>query len=303
MKTNELFEKIDCKKDNLARRVLNTCDKVAKITAEEIEKGVSFESLQSIGVPIYNYQTQVTIHGKLPRITSETVGNYKSLILNKNGTIGVKYVAIDFIKKELMGKVVRVSGSRWRVNSSSSGFQLVASFKNEEREKAVEFAKKHANLCNLIYGAFYGQTLPWGAGFLIIFDVGAIPQENLWEFITGITGLNEQTFPLALEDEKKRQSEQEERWKKQDEERKKANLEKFKKLSLHLKEENKLKQPVKEGIIGIKCDGKVLVLKIEGKRYLNLTSNLSGWTKFKDFPWPKALSQGRIYQLPSNLTL
>ncbi len=88
--------------DSKARRVLNVSSQNANITAEEIEKGVTIEKLASINVPVFAYQTQITIHGTLPDLQNNYVQNYKSIIKNQNGSIGVKYNAIDAEKKKLM---------------------------------------------------------------------------------------------------------------------------------------------------------------------------------------------------------
>lgn len=72
---------------------------------EAIEAGdltSSFITELSKKLPIFTYKTCVTIHGNLPDIQRQYVGGYKNLIQNKNGSLEVRYSAIDNkLKKEI----------------------------------------------------------------------------------------------------------------------------------------------------------------------------------------------------------
>jgi hypothetical protein len=55
------------------------------------------------------YSTQITLHGKLPDITckKDALG-YCSIVVNQNNTIGIKYSAIDALKKKQIAKAIEL---------------------------------------------------------------------------------------------------------------------------------------------------------------------------------------------------
>ena len=63
MKLKEKFLKSGLTTDVKARRRTNVTRDSASITEEQLERGVTIEELSAIGVPVYRYETQVTIHG------------------------------------------------------------------------------------------------------------------------------------------------------------------------------------------------------------------------------------------------
>jgi len=101
MKLLEKLESLDCRRDEKARRVSNIApDALAAITAEALENGVTIEELETLNVPVLYYSTQLTIHGKLPDFNpAARPAGYKAIFRNGNGSIGVKYIAIDAAKK------------------------------------------------------------------------------------------------------------------------------------------------------------------------------------------------------------
>ena len=201
MKTESLFESFHCRKDDKARRVLNVApDAVANVSAETLEKGVSLESLAAIGVPVFCYQTQITIHGKLPDFNPDArVQGYKAIFRNANGSIGVRYAAIDGAKKALICRAIEAKRGRWSASMRSDGLTLTATFRQDEKEKAIAFANESKPLAALVYGSLYGMTLAWGAGFMVCLYVGAIPQESLWDFIGRVSGLTSEAEIAAFE--------------------------------------------------------------------------------------------------------
>jgi len=70
------------------------------VITEIEEKGITSEQLKELHVPVFKYKTQITIHGLFPEIGAGRIGGYKFLIRNQNGSLGVKYNAVDHAKKE-----------------------------------------------------------------------------------------------------------------------------------------------------------------------------------------------------------
>jgi hypothetical protein len=62
--------------------------------------GATYEILQELGTPVFKYWTQITIHGLFPELHKNWINGYKNLFQNKNLSIGVKYQAIDSLKKQ-----------------------------------------------------------------------------------------------------------------------------------------------------------------------------------------------------------
>lgn len=113
---NNLYEsKYETRKsNNLAPDVVIPANFVQKI-----ENGITIEELESMsinGLPILTYKTQITIHGIFPELDLK-VGNYKSVFTNGNGSLGVKYSAIDHNKKSRIMNALKFVG--WGLDETS----------------------------------------------------------------------------------------------------------------------------------------------------------------------------------------
>jgi hypothetical protein len=213
MNITEKFEQIDCRKDEKARRVSNVAPRtLANITADTIENGVTLEALEALNVPVLRYATQVTIHGKLPEFSEYArPGGYKSIVRNGNGSIGVRYCAIDAEKKALMVRACRVAG-KWSAEITLQGLQISQGFRvrdetAREQKKAETIAALRSLPTELFFGQAFAYTMPYGAGYGAAAYIGAIPLENLWLLIENLTGCQDIASVEFLEslEEAKRQ--------------------------------------------------------------------------------------------------
>mgnify|MGYP001217446419 CR=1 FL=1 len=185
MKFSEVFERSGITHDDKARRVLNTSTRNADITASEIEDGVTLERLAAIGVPVFRYATQVTIHGILPGFSIDArPAGFKSVFKNANGTIGVKYVAIDAQKKELLVSASRMGNKTFSARIDSTGLAIYRTFIDKAECIAAYKAIPH----HLFYGSIAAGASPLG-GYIIYGTIGAIPEANVWPLITALTGI------------------------------------------------------------------------------------------------------------------
>ena len=109
MTTTEKLETLDCRRDDKARRVSNVApNTVANITAAELEAGVTLERLDELNVPVLRYGTQITIHGVLPDFDPDSrPGGYRAAVKNGNGSVGVRYGAVDASKKQMLRRCSR----------------------------------------------------------------------------------------------------------------------------------------------------------------------------------------------------
>lgn len=202
MKLSERLETLDCRKDSKARRVSNVApDKLANVTANQLEDGMTLEAIEALSVPTFAYQTQITIHGKLPAFNEAArPGGYKAVFLNGNGSVGVRYSAIDADKKALIERAARVSESGWHTARNSTGFEVSKSFRpsyadNQEVPGSREAAKQ-ATLAALravpvsrFYGSAFAGVLAYGMGYYVAAEIGAVPVSEVWPLIQDLFGV------------------------------------------------------------------------------------------------------------------
>lgn len=200
MDIDEVLNQAHITHDDKARRILNTSNLKPDIELSEIESGITIERLESLNVPVYQYATQITIHGTFPNINTDflRVNGYKSVILNQNKSLGVRYIAIDGSKKETLMQCNNFSKleHKWHVYRNSQEFTMAISFHDRGGNKDND--KKHCMDCynsvpdDLYIGAkravvysIFGMY----AGCGIEINIGAIYQQNLWKLIKYFTDI------------------------------------------------------------------------------------------------------------------
>jgi hypothetical protein len=196
VKFKEVLEKIGVEEDEKSRRVRNVSRATARITAAEIESGVTLERLSDIGVPVFKYSTQVTIHGRVPDFDpASRPGGYKSIFANANGTLGVRYVAIDSAKKTQIVDAARLAVDRkWTTNYNSTGLEISGYF--EERDACITAFRSFPR--ELFAGSMFAAAGMLG-GYYVVASVGAIPAENLWPLINALWQVRDEAHYNELE--------------------------------------------------------------------------------------------------------
>jgi len=313
MKTSDKFDQIDCRKDDKARRVSNVApETVANISAETLERGVTLEALEALNVPVFRYGGQVTIHGKLPDFNPlARPGGHKAIFRNGNGSIGVRYGAIDAEKKKLIARATR-HGGEWHSNITSQGLQVDRLFyvkEETQRAKAkldtLEALK--ALPVHLFFGDAFAFTLAYGMGYGAGANIGAISANDLWPLIAAITGIHDL---VTLEAKEKAANEAEEA--KREACRKEYEAEEEKKLA-ERKAEIAAMMPTLRPVTNPPENGEVvivspsgsyvraLMIKEKGSQFYRLLRDSLGYEQrerklAKDgFPWRKALAAGNVF--------
>jgi len=179
------------------RKAINRSNKIipSHIIDEIESNGVTIEQLNELGVPVFIYKTQVTLHGIFDDSMHTRILGYKSLIVNQNKTLGVKYVAIDARKKELIYWAISESsndGLKWRYKEDSTGTRLLF----YESVNADDFVEK-SNKCRLILknipNIFVGEKYAYGlksftsVSVVVEIRLDAIFEKNLDEFLKYLT--------------------------------------------------------------------------------------------------------------------
>lgn len=197
---------------------LNTSPKELPLKIiENINKGITLEQLNELlakGYDIYKYSTQITIHGTCNDLTDNNVFLYNSLTLNKNKSLGVKWIAVDTEKKNEICTKLEYFG--WTTNHTSLKFHpsLIKCSDN------VSDAKKQCNDLktiidnigeNMFYGSYniyIGEIFGRYYSVLDLF-INGIKKENVTPLIEKIIGMDIDTINSKIESieaEKKRKS-------------------------------------------------------------------------------------------------
>jgi len=201
----EVLGKADVVRDVKARRVLNVSDKDSGITLEEIEKkGVTIERLLGLDVPVFTYGGQVTIHGRFnDDISSDLrVAGYKSVFKNGNGSLGVRYVAVDGEKKRRLEDICSLGGW-WRITIDSKGCQAYRSF-NDKQECIDCYNSAPTDYIGTKYAfrGIYGR-------FYVVLEIGAVYEKDFWRLSESLSGLNEESYKKACEVRKSKEEAEE----------------------------------------------------------------------------------------------
>lgn len=229
-KTLDFFEgKID------TRKKLNRANKtVPEHILKSIETGVTIETIEQISkelqLPVYKYQTQITIHGLFPELQNNWTFGYKNLFQNKNKSIGVKWNAIDENKRQQIKKYLKFAGFYYYRNSTTHQFQITKRVTEETFKTIYEDLKVILSKIDksLFYGSagIYAMVGMFGEKYLrLAIVIDAIYENNIAILLNKMgyteTWLNEQK-EIAQKEEDKRNKEYEEKRKKEEELKKQA---------------------------------------------------------------------------------
>jgi hypothetical protein len=203
-------ELVDQEINYATRKGTNRSDKVIpQAIVDEIEdKGMTIERAENLGVPVFIYKTQITLHGIFNELKgSGRVGGYKSIIVNQNKTIGVRYVAIDAEKKSKIreslrmvrsyflriGQKERLDNINFQFSQDSRGTEIsyMEAVTEENYKQVIEEMKAlFAKIPNIFIGNKNIKFLRggWYGNFVVIrIDFKAIYEKNLWAFIDFLT--------------------------------------------------------------------------------------------------------------------
>jgi hypothetical protein len=203
------------------------CDKKCKVNRlnqsisddflNQLESGVTLENLDTMtknGLPVFKYQTQITVHGIFNQLSVFRIGGYKNLFQNKNKSIGVKYNAIDYAKKRRLSTVLSCKGFFHVINSTDNIYRITWRCDTQEKlDQAITDAKTIYN--NIDTGLFYGGRDLWrGAVYgrtYIILDISlnAIYEANIKPFYNKL-GITDTDYSNKLQEIERKKQERKE---------------------------------------------------------------------------------------------
>lgn len=154
-----------------AKNKINRCDKVVTVEQlRKIERGCSIEDLDALveqGFKIFKYKTQLTIHGLFPELSTSRIGSYKNVFKNENGSLGVKWSAVDVDKRHKLADMLK-HGANWLVHENSSEFVLYkCQYLPEDKEDRLKIVESYISdakrICSggdLFFGSVKAYTTP-----------------------------------------------------------------------------------------------------------------------------------------------
>lgn len=217
-----------------SKHILNLSDKeVSDEILRMIENGCPLERLEEITAdfPICKYQTQITIHGKFPDLHTRRIGgNYVNIVRNKNGSVGVRWSAIDADKRRRLYKICRLA--EWKAYESSTHSLLIKeksfSYDNVEGiRSAIESFKTEME--KIDKSLFFGnitirKASAWGRVVIfLVAEISAFYESNFWRLAENLTAKTRGELEELKREQDARDAERAEQWRLQlEESRRKA---------------------------------------------------------------------------------
>lgn len=192
------------------KKILNVSDKkVSKSILDAIETdGLTLEMIDKIDLPIFKYKTQVTVHGLFDELKNNYIFGYKNLFQNKNKSIGVKYTAIDEIKRQAIKDKLKCLKIGYHKNSNETVFfKQVRVFNEQDYKTGLEVLKPLFDKIDT--SLFYGDKQlvlepAMGCKYLsLYFTISAIYEANISLFLNTIGATNENILAYELELQKR----------------------------------------------------------------------------------------------------
>lgn len=196
-----------------SKHILNLSGKeVPESVLDEIEKGCSLETLEAVAkdFPICKYVTQITIHGLFPQLRTRRVGGmYVNLVRNKNGSVGVRWNAIDAEKRGRLYGFCKLAG--WHISISSSSHMVYKSERVTQENYGEVVARLKAECEKIDKSLFFGNASVriisvWGMKLAVLsVSVNAFYEENFRKLAECITGKTiDELVELKKADQKRR---------------------------------------------------------------------------------------------------
>jgi hypothetical protein len=251
----------------------------------------------------------LTIHGKLPDFDPNArPGGYRAVFRNANGSVGVRYSAIDGAKKKVLARAseLQAKGGKWHVSACSTSFEIVSMVSPSlpVAEQVAEAKRLFALIpSDLFFGSAYYARGLYGQIYVCA-SIGALYAEHLWPLCAAFFGFGseaeiEQAQIRANEADAVKRAETEAYLAKCDAER-------SARVQGILSTLSPIATVPDNGTVFIHKDGTLLKVKLERERgrsfysILERNGDLSYGRKRKlakdGFPWPKALAAGRVFE-------
>jgi len=229
-------------------KLLLSDKKIPQILIDAIEKGdITSEVLETLDFPIRKYMTQITIHGDFDNFNQGY--GYKFVFKNKNGSVGVKWQAIDWKKRKYIASYLKESGIYYFSNSTESYFCKNVAIDKDNYQSALEDLKElveTAKSAEYYGGAKIYRCSVYGQQYLVFqMVINGISESNVEKLLSAFgydKDMRAKVDAERLAKEEATKKEREERWANQ-----KANKEKLlQELKIELEENGYSKDDVEK---------------------------------------------------------
>lgn len=220
MKQLEKFFDYESKFDS--KHILNTCKRIVpQEYLDKIENGCSLENLEEMmskRFDIFKYKTQITIHGIFPELSTRRVGGYVNLTQNQNKSIGVRYSAIDYEKKNRLFTMLNTLGF-FGIERNSTNFGLLRTRqvhdKSEYQAVVKEFDERAKKIDRSLFignVSCYLATGLWGDVYVVLaVNIRCFYEKNFAALFENLSGMSfaegEKKFAEINAENKRKQEE------------------------------------------------------------------------------------------------
>lgn len=201
------------------RKVLNrSTGTIPGDVIENLEDGIfTTEMIDQLAkeLPVFRYQTCITIHGAWERVTTRRIGGYANVIQNKNGSVEVRYSAIDNEKCKKANEMFRAAGKGYRINTTSSDrtLEFSKSVNKENYQSVLAMYKEVVDRISKV--DFYGgvqiyTAAAWGVTYLVLeITPLAIPEKSVNDFVLAVLGVDQAGYDVMVDAQNKENAQRE----------------------------------------------------------------------------------------------
>ena len=176
-KIEELFNIDLGRKFDTPKKLNRSTSQVRSEIVNQLEEGnFTSEMIAELrkDYPIFYYRTCITIHGTWPEVERTRIGAYKNVIQNKNGSLEIRWSAIDNGKVHEIANGLRGTGSPWHYSENSNGRSfIIQKVITKETFQAVRaelepIARELSEFPIYGYLNLYTAATPWGVTYLVL---------------------------------------------------------------------------------------------------------------------------------------
>lgn len=275
----QVFLNIYSGKFDTPKRLNRSAKKVPTLIIDSIEGGkITSQQIKELAqtLPIFVYKTCLTIHGNFPEIERQRIGYYKNIIQNNNGSLEIRYNAIDY---NLKNEIEEFCIGQFKRNRTSTTDNFIKLFRTESKEEAIakvgELKQRWQNFTfkGMKAKVSIGGFNQWGMYYVILYISPLLIEGNPLDIALQMTDLTESKVLEYIQDKK---AEAEVREKKMDENK-------------AIKEAKK--QKAMESLTNYR---KEQIKAIEGKIYIAPVMLTSGEYGYRIYKVDKKGSFGRV---------
>jgi hypothetical protein len=201
MKLIEIIKESDVNFDS--KHINNICNKVIdnKIIEQIENQGVTIEQIETLFKDrVFIYKTQITLHGLFEGYFNGIY--YKNMILNKNKSLGVKYTAIDFKKKQILRDVFQTYSRTYnkqayeRFDSTGLSLDLALDYNEDNKKKAIEILNNIDHFIGTkkagVYRCFIENKI-----YIKVF-LSAIYEKNIFKFVESFLNYTKEQYYIDM---------------------------------------------------------------------------------------------------------